>query len=584
MEHIVEKKPYSEYVKMSEEALEKVNNFVEEAKEYTDSVKDDLLNGAGDAYDTLKELGDLIENNVDSIEALREIASGKADKVHSHVASNITDLQEKLNSTKNDAVSSAKTYTDTKITESETKTNQALANKLDIRNEKSIVYVNDSKGTSTYKFVSSAIIANAVVARDGNGNFKVNAPIGDENPTPKEYVDTKKAEAIAHADALNSALEERVADLESLTLTFTEDKTTAYEKSVPANIGKYALIKGIGGATERVRKSKNLINPADIQLPEQFDSYTINQDGTITYTINHPQGFAFIMLTDLPVGRYYFYVDGICDGEWNFYDTVDEQYIEMYVMSDFDDSLNDYLETTRTLKVMLWRDESVTTDALEIVEAPEGTVFEPYHEPYLHDVDVEKIESIGVDGTTSLDSFILPEAVRNLDGFGMGIDSTYNNRIEWVDDKVNFIKPCRVITLDGDEAWKENSKSGANKYFYFNITTIVEGVCLCDKYEKASLSVSNNTVGVNVATVSGSLSVLLRPENADSMSIDDFKKQLIANPVSIMVALKNPSSTDITDLFTEDNTIKVEQGGTLRFVNEREMSVPSTISYVTRKG
>lgn len=59
-----------------------------EAKSYADSaannVKNDLLNGAGAAYDTLKELGDLIDENIDAIEALEIVATGKADSVHTH--------------------------------------------------------------------------------------------------------------------------------------------------------------------------------------------------------------------------------------------------------------------------------------------------------------------------------------------------------------------------------------------------------------------------------------------------------------------------------------------------------------------
>ena len=59
-----------------------------EAKTYADSaaaqVKNDLLNGAGGAYDTLKELGDLIDTNVNAIEALETIAANKADKSHTH--------------------------------------------------------------------------------------------------------------------------------------------------------------------------------------------------------------------------------------------------------------------------------------------------------------------------------------------------------------------------------------------------------------------------------------------------------------------------------------------------------------------
>lgn len=43
------------------------------------TAKNDLLNGAGDAYDTLKELGDLINENQDALEALETIASSKSD-------------------------------------------------------------------------------------------------------------------------------------------------------------------------------------------------------------------------------------------------------------------------------------------------------------------------------------------------------------------------------------------------------------------------------------------------------------------------------------------------------------------------
>lgn len=52
-----------------------------EAKAYADTIKNDLLNGAGEAYDTLKELGDLIDENVNAIEALETVASGKQNKI-----------------------------------------------------------------------------------------------------------------------------------------------------------------------------------------------------------------------------------------------------------------------------------------------------------------------------------------------------------------------------------------------------------------------------------------------------------------------------------------------------------------------
>ena len=71
------------------------------SKSYTDSqiinLKNNLVNGAGTAYDTLLELGNLIDNNASAIDALEVIANGKANITHSHAISDITNLQTILN-------------------------------------------------------------------------------------------------------------------------------------------------------------------------------------------------------------------------------------------------------------------------------------------------------------------------------------------------------------------------------------------------------------------------------------------------------------------------------------------------------
>ncbi len=68
-----------------------------EAKSYADTaatkVKNDLLNGAGAAYDTLKELGELIDDNQDAISALETVAAGKADSDHTHDWVVVSDTQ-----------------------------------------------------------------------------------------------------------------------------------------------------------------------------------------------------------------------------------------------------------------------------------------------------------------------------------------------------------------------------------------------------------------------------------------------------------------------------------------------------------
>lgn len=71
-------------------AQTKADAALASAKTYADGIKNDLLNGAGAAYDTLKELGDLIDVNTDAIDALETVATNKADKSHPHAASDIT--------------------------------------------------------------------------------------------------------------------------------------------------------------------------------------------------------------------------------------------------------------------------------------------------------------------------------------------------------------------------------------------------------------------------------------------------------------------------------------------------------------
>lgn len=47
-------------------------------------VKSELINNAGEAYDTLKELGDLIDSNTNALDALNTVAAGKANATHYH--------------------------------------------------------------------------------------------------------------------------------------------------------------------------------------------------------------------------------------------------------------------------------------------------------------------------------------------------------------------------------------------------------------------------------------------------------------------------------------------------------------------
>lgn len=76
--------------------------LAETIEERISSLKDELLNGAGTAYDSFKELQDLIENNKEALDALRELAAGH---VKYDGSQSLTASQKKQARTNIDAVS-----------------------------------------------------------------------------------------------------------------------------------------------------------------------------------------------------------------------------------------------------------------------------------------------------------------------------------------------------------------------------------------------------------------------------------------------------------------------------------------------
>ena len=76
--------------KANKSEIPDVSDFIttEDAQSYADTaannavttLKNELLNGAGAAYDTLKELGELIDENTTALDALEVVATNKADK------------------------------------------------------------------------------------------------------------------------------------------------------------------------------------------------------------------------------------------------------------------------------------------------------------------------------------------------------------------------------------------------------------------------------------------------------------------------------------------------------------------------
>lgn len=270
-----------------------------------------------------------------------------------------------------------------------------LANKVDKTTKTNVAYATDGNGNPVYIPVYKEAVSESLVRRQSSGDIIVpNIPAKSVHATSKKYVDN----AVNPIAEKQIDLEERVADLESLTLTYIKDSATAYEKVAPAECGKYAMIKSIGGATEVIGKSKNLINPEKIELYYKTGEdwnvcpYTINADGSITFTVKLEYGIGAIATIRMPNGeaKYYYFAEG------NF--SLISEFESLQIEFDLPEG-EEYgdafyaPEKTFTLKIMAFIKEGDTESGWEV--APEGTVFEPYVEPHFKHANVERVDTLG---------------------------------------------------------------------------------------------------------------------------------------------------------------------------------------------
>ena len=521
---------------------------------------------------------------------------------------------------------------------------EGVSGKVDKITEANKVYgTNTSKQQISIDW-SYGATGNTIARRKANGNSAVPLkPSDDNDATSKNYVD----EANKALTEKQTSIEERVSNLENLTLDYPEDSTVAYEKIVPANVGNPAFIDMVGGASEVVR-SKNILNPRDILFDGGGEwSETYNSDGTITYTAYGPMtGNLYLRDLGLPIGKYYIYIEGGYDNDWHYYE--DDEWLEIYLSAEFDEEVSDYVETTRTLKVMLWQDTSVTTETYEFTEAPEGTVFEPYVEPHFKHAKVERIESLGKNRLPSdvydINSWVLDGGNTEwkryyLDFLNDGwycvslklkeeysggtyfyIQKSVDGGVTYSSDNASYnargyANKGYLITgngIEGAPAWfKVDKKAGViYRFNAYGLTQSafekiydiqIEKVELAQEPSPSYLPSTYAPATKYTPYLAEPIDSLIIPESVRSkdgygregsyIEYKDGAWSLTVTKDENLELLEKPIVTDVTadiiaanpDFATKGNAIKIERCGIIRFVNAIEMAVPSTVGYVTRK-
>ena len=363
-----------------------------------------------------------------------------------------------------------------------------------------------------------------------------------------------------------SAVEKRVTNLEQAITPspFVTDDAVAYGKIVPENALPYAEVLEIGGmcyaegdelrsapVTEVKSIGRNFVDMSRFSNPDNWEA-----------TSGHARSVVYMGV--LPAGTY------IASAEFN--GSV-EPYLTVQSLSEdgtrtslavvyqgsYMSASNRRFTIDKPAKILLWTywgvlnslaDTIEQFDKIQIVRGETDTEYEPYK------------------GS----SLLVPEAVRSLDGYGLGA-GTYGNSVDFATRK--YTKSFGVVDL-GTLQWHYSDFDGKKVFSTFDL-------------EKLMKSGTRNVVSPipfliyadiwgneldNVFFVNGTAIRGVFTQYTDATS---FKAAM--SGVMLVYELATPEVVDISDILPTDNYIEVESGGTVTMVNEYGYDVPSAITY-----
>lgn len=176
-------------------------------------------------------------------------------------------------------------------------------------------------------------------------------------------------------------------------------------------------------------------------------------------------------------------------------------------------------------------------------------------------------------------TYPMPDGVQALEGWGLGVDETYHNRIDW--ERKQYRQEVGIIDM-GDLSYSMVVSGGRNIFRCGSIPNI-RGYAAGD-LPLPAIAALYRGVRVNDTWVDGDMAYGSAAEGYKSVSFvnnaysdaESFRAAMRGR--MLVYALASPIVTDLPNL-SDDNFIEVEGGGTITAINEYELSVPTKIEY-----
>ena len=356
---------------------------------------------------------------------------------------------------------------------------------------------------------------------------------------------------------------------------FTTDSAVEYTKQVPAAALPFAEVQEVGGMTHAVdgalkNAAVTAIESVGKNLQQPFDSpsfvyagitFTTNADGTVSAKGTATGEIYRFMPPFKAKPSTPYTLGGSPSGGSN-----STYYVAFRQLDESGARIEDFGEYGEggTYNVSA----NVATAQLGLC-IRKGQTVDFVFSPYAYEGQVEKVFIPYAKRT-----YPIPAEVQALEGWGLGVNETYHNRIDW--EKKQYRQEVAKIRLPS--AYAAGGINEEDNWYYFSLSQI--GIArnpnfLCEGLPIAQIQADPNAKGIIMN--SGKTALLVRIEGLTTRQ--EYRDYFAENEVYVVAQLAEPIVTDISAILSDDNFIEVEGGGIVTAVNEDKLAAPTKIEY-----
>lgn len=411
----------------------------------------------------------------------------------------------------------------------------------------------------------------------------------------EERLSAEETQRIVHDNQLHNKNVEQDKELdvlnranEDVTYANTSDSTLARVKELPNNVLPYGTLDVLGGMSRKGHQLLNVAHSAGSAggVSVSWDGQKITVNGTAivdVYTSSFDAiGNATLLKqngTYIPAGTYTFSINTKLPA--NVFAQILSTNGTTYTSGIFG-ALGDATSRTVTTTEPLWIaprlniTNGITINMIIEFMVERGSVAHSY-EPYTTELISAPVTDVEVNGTHKE----IPTAIRNLNGYGLGINENCYNYVDFVNKK--YHRRCEQYTVSGNEHIAIGQHT--NGQWYASLDSVINAKTggatiagICNLYEWGTWSNQNGRVYC---------------PNGKGVVFCDSRFTTLANATSILSAehpsfvyeLAEEEIVDISAYF--DNSLTLEPNGSITYHYPNDdvyaVDVPSVVSYKVKK-